>query len=115
MESKPGFERQVPDVLRVAEDREPLAAKLEEYKSRYQKYMAPEGQLDTIYKIAITQELVETGEAKKEELRQALIAQHGHIDKTLFESAWYVLYDYITTAGRTVIGGTGLYPENGGK
>lgn len=123
MEDPKHFKKQVPNsnvevshLIKIGEDRARLRAKLDEYKERLNKkqkvkpYGAPETQLDfdTIYKIAITQKLVDDGEVNTHDLSRSLVAQYQTFNSELFNEACAVIQDYITTGGRNVIGGTGL-------
>lgn len=98
-------------IIRITENREVIERKLAEYSQRLDQYMAPETQLDTIYKIAIAQRLVETGEVNTHDLSLELKEKYGNIDVAVFDNACGVLADYITTGGKHTTGGTGLHME----
>ena len=98
-------------VIRIAEDRDVLVAKLAEYKKRLEdnSYKPPWAQWDTVYKIAVVEELLEHGEVNTYELSRKLAEQAGGVfDVGAFNNACAVIQDYITTGGKDVIGGTGL-------
>ena len=95
-------------IIRLTENREALAVKLEEYKSRLKPYNAPEQQFGTLYKIAITQELVDRGEVDTRLLSNQLEEKYGSFDLWTFENACRVIADYVKTGGQRVHGGTGL-------
>lgn len=110
----PDKKPRLPPVIRIEEDRSTLAAKLAEYRSRLtgSEYDSPEliraTQLDTIYKIEITKELVEKGEVDIEDFKTKLIAKYGSLDIGLFDNACFVMLDYIRAGGKHLHGGTGL-------
>jgi hypothetical protein len=94
--------------ISLSEDRETLERKLQEYKGRLDPYIPPEHQLDTIYKIAVLEPLVETGTVRQTEVREALQAKYGFVVDMAFSNAWGVIVDYVETGGRKLHGGTGL-------
>ncbi len=93
-------------IIRLAEGREVIAKKLEEYKSRLGK--AGYHYRDTLYKIAIAQKLADTGEVNPDELSLELAREHSSINIDDFRNACAVISDYITTSGRNNFGGTRL-------
>ena len=105
-------------VIRIGEDRELLRRKLEEYKERLKSptvplgvaYRAPEAlfDFDTVYKIAVTEALVNTGEVSTYDLSHKLKTKYGFFDSEAFNNACGVVEDYIKTGGKGVRGGTGL-------
>jgi len=88
--------------IEQAETRELLNAKLEEYKKRFNHMQAPEVQFDTVYKIAIVEELLKKGEVNTWVLLQELTKKYGTFDKVIFESACSVIKDYVKTGGKNV-------------
>jgi len=106
------MERMPEEQIRVTEDREALLQKLEDYKKRYNQYGAPETQLDTIYKLAVIEPLVENGEVDENEVRNGLIARFNTLDEGLFANAWKVIRDYARTGGANTSGGTGFPKKN---
>lgn len=99
-------------IIKLMESREILERKLAEYRSRLNEFGAPETQFDTIYKIAVVERLVETGEVDTQNLSRELVAKYGTFDTASFNNACGVIADYIKTGGKNVAGGTGL---NGNK
>ena len=106
--NNPENRREQPPIIRIAEDREIIAHKLEEYKGRLDKFKAPEAQFDAIYKIAIAEKLLEKGEVNTFDLSRELADKYGSVNANLFDNACKVIEDYIKTGGRNVHGGTGL-------
>lgn len=96
------------NIIKIAEGKSVLVIKLEEYKERLQQHSALGQQLDTIYKIAIAQELVNNGEVNTNDLAKRLAGKYGSVDDDIFENACAVIQDYIKTGGKNTLSGTGL-------
>ncbi len=103
--------RRAGNIIKLTENREVLIGKLKEYQSRLKPNIAPEEQISTLYKIAVTQALVEKGEVTKETLVKELETKYGFLDAAAFGNAWGVIADYTETGGANVRGGTGLRKE----
>jgi hypothetical protein len=108
--NNPEQDRGQRSTIRLVEGHEILQRKLDEYKSRLTdpRFQTSGAQVDTIYKIAIAQKLIETGEVDKDTLAIELQEKHGHLDKDFFDNAWGVIADYVSRGGTGNIGGTGL-------
>ncbi|MEJ0021162.1 MAG: hypothetical protein WDN47_01115 [Candidatus Doudnabacteria bacterium] len=100
-----------PPIIRITEDREVIARKLEEYMGRLDRFKAPEAQFDAIYKIEIIKRLLEKGEVNISDLSKELADKYGVFDANLFDNACKVIEDYATTGGKHAHGGTGLHGD----
>jgi hypothetical protein len=99
------MERTPGQVLRVIEDRQVFADKLEEYKARELK----EGDFRLLSKIEILERLVTHGEVDTAALEEELSAKYPEeFNERHYRSAVGVIRDYIATGGKRVFGGTGL-------
>ena len=96
-----------------------LQDKLGDYKQRLEyeeseidPYKAPETVfsmlVDTRYKIAVLEKLLNDGEVNTFELSKELNDQDGRLDTQAFNNACAVIDDYCKTGGKNVRGGTGL-------
>lgn len=86
-----------------------LRDKLIEYRGRIDPYLAPERQMDTIYKIAILERLLHDGRVNIRELSRTMAKTHGsNFDVNLFNNACGVIEDYCKTGGKNLHSGTGL-------
>lgn len=93
--------------------KENLEAKLREYKERLEMHSTDEYIVtNSIYKIAIIEELLKNGKVKTWKLSRKLNRKHGCVDDAQFVSACHVIADYCRTGGRHVHGGTGFYKIN---
>lgn len=91
--------------------RSSLSHKLEEYNSRLDRFKAPELQMETICKIAVLSRLLEAGEVNTYALSIELHQRYGPgFQLVYFDNACSVIFDYVTTGGANVVGGTGLPP-----
>ena len=88
-----------PSIIRIDGQEDRLKAKLEEYKKRKDEFRAPELQWDVVYKMAVTEELLEHGEVDMYDLRSKLLKKYGDIDDKFFRNAFDVIRDYVTTGG----------------
>jgi hypothetical protein len=95
-----------------------LNDKLLEYKERLgaemkeQPYKAPEQYSnDTVYKIAVLDELLKNGEVNTQELSRELKEKYGFINIDDFDNACGVIEDYNETGGKNNSGGTGFKIE----
>lgn len=97
--------------------RSKLEAKLGEYKQRLEKLesdrnflLVPEQYEEkicgTIYKIAVTETLLETGRVDTYALSRKLAAERPDFFSDRFDNACGVIKDYIERGGAGVIGGT---------
>lgn len=107
MEKAPTPQR---EVIELTEDRERLAAKLEEYRERIRSrpYDPPELQTDSYYKIAVLEVLLEAGTASRSEVHDIIKTRFNRVDEREFHNAWGVIEKYIYAGGRGLHGGTGL-------
>jgi len=88
-------------IIKLPEDParvEKLKLKLDEYRERLDK----KRDSDTIYKIAILSNVLAHGEANTEEIAKELSSLYGGINRSDFDNAVIVIYDYV------IAGGTGL-------
>jgi len=86
-----------------------LRRKLEEYESRFVSYLAPELQLDLIFKIRIIEELFENSTVNTWDFSREWEKAHPSLwDYKMFNNACGVIEDYIKTGGKNCRGGTGL-------
>jgi len=100
---------EVPPVISLTGNREVIARKLAEYKTRLGNPNFEDG--DSICKIEITQKLVDTGEADRESIRQAMVGKYSEDYMEYFDDAWVVIVDYIQSGGAHTQFGTGLHPK----
>lgn len=85
-----------------------LQRKLEEYKARLQEPDVSERKkIDSQNKIAVLKEVLNFKDVKTSELEKKL-KKEVWFDQERFETAVFVIADYIQTGGKNVIGGTGL-------
>jgi hypothetical protein len=94
--------------IEVAEDRDILKAKLDEYRKRLETMKSPPAQLDTRYKIAVLEPLLESGVVDRAQVGEALHAAFGEVNESLLDNAWSVIDDYARHGGLGLVGGTGL-------
>ncbi len=91
----------------LADDRRSrLAGKLAEYKVRREEsYLPPEGDFDSVCKIAVLERIMAGGRVAPRELFRELEAEYGsHPDLEFnFVNACNVIHDYVTTGGQKVI------------
>jgi hypothetical protein len=86
--------------------REALEIKLESYKDRYDPEFSAEEQLDTIYKTAILEDLLDKGRTDKQSMMAKMSIKYKIFDSNLFENAYRVIEDYNVTGGAMNIGGS---------
>jgi hypothetical protein len=105
-QGEPGEPRRFipPNRLVIGEEREPLALKLQEYRTRvirYNKAIEPSNYWNTVYKIEITQVLIATGEVEKETIRSKIERDYGVLAfPDSFDSAWGVIANYVVEGGK---------------
>ena len=85
-----------------------LLLKLKEYEKRLHDDMPALDELDTLYKIAITQKLLDEGRVNSKDFAIELYNHYGQLNVDRFNSAIFVLADYVYTGGAHSGGGTGL-------
>lgn len=107
MEKAPTPQR---EVIELTEDRERLAAKLEEYRERIRSrpYNPPEFQTDSYYKIAVLEALLADGSATRSAVHDIIESRFNRVDEREFHNAWGVIEKYVYAGGRGLHGGTGL-------
>ena len=89
--------------------REKLERKLEQYRDRIDNYPDMERViLDSRYKIAIVEELLDKGKVKEHPLAKQIQREYGSIDEIAFDSAYTVIEDYCKTGGKHVMLGSGF-------
>ena len=102
-------------IIKIGENKSRLVLKLAEYKERLRKsefIINPRDSSrmrdwDTIYKIAITEKLINEGEVKTLDVAKELRYLYGTISLEYFNNACDVIQDYITTGGKNTTGGAG--------
>ena len=76
--------------------------KLEEYKGRFNPKIDAKEQLDTIYKIAIAEELLTKREVNTWVVEKSLADRCGISNRELFQNAREVIEDYLKTGGENL-------------
>jgi len=94
-----------------------LERKLSEYKGRLSKFEevpltenSDEVQTDSVYKIAIIEELFKEGKVDYAEMQNCLKEKYGFLTYR-YNEAFCVIDDYCKTGGQNTFGGTG-FPLN---
>ena len=88
-------------ILNIESDssRELIEQKHASYERRYNPSLEPEQQLDTLYKKAITEALIQTGRADTATLARDLKSNYKKFNAKVFYNAVVVIADYIKTGG----------------
>ena len=94
-----------------------LEKKLVEYKGRLAEFngipltiKSEDKQTDSVYKIAIIEELFQKGEVDYRQMQIDLTEKHGFLTYR-YNEAFFVIGDYCETSGKNTSGGTG-FPLN---
>jgi hypothetical protein len=99
-------------VIEIGNNREALALKLEEYRTRLDLSKKPETQFDEIYKIAIIERLLADGKVDPAVLFEELKREYdGFSARGTFFNACGVIRGYVEDGGKNVRGGTG-FPDS---
>lgn len=106
---KKGEEIKIPEVIRISEGREVLAAKMQEYEKRLTSPgYSPQDKVGIFCRIALIDTLLKEGEVRPGDIRKQLNITEGSSEDKIFEEATKIIIDYIQTGGRKLQGGTGL-------
>ena len=96
-------------VIRIGERRDVLVNKLEEYRKRIGKHLSPADEIQLMYRIAILEELIKTGEVSADALLGQFMDTFRNVfNLRVFKEAYKIVKDYAETGGKNLVGGTGL-------
>lgn len=96
------------------ERKKKLEAKVEEYKTRLQRYSAEGADVqsakyqDAIVKMVLLGKLLDGGKISKREVYDQVLGDLGYVNQHRLDMAFEVIQDYISSGGVNTQGGTGF-------